>query len=86
MTDADPIREQVRTFILEEFLRGEDPSSLADDTPLASGGILTSIDNIKLVAFLEDTYGIAIEAHEVIGGPLDSVDAIVRTVRSKRGA
>jgi len=86
MADADEIREQVRAFILEQFLRGEDPESLADDTKLASGGILTSIDNIKLVAFLEDTYGIAIEAHEVIGGPLDTVTDIVATVTGKLAA
>jgi acyl carrier protein len=86
MADAAQIRDEVRAFILEQFLRGEDPSTLADDTPLASGGILTSIDNIKLVAFLEDHYAIAIDAHEIIGGPLDSVAAIVSTVLAKRGA
>ena len=83
MADAEQIRQQVREYILAEFLRGEDPSTLTDETRLAGGGILTSIDNIKLVAFLEETYGIAIEAHEVIGGPLDTVGDIVATVSSK---
>ncbi len=86
MSDADQIRTDVRTYILEQFLRGEDPSTLADDTRLTRDGILTSIDNIKLVTFLEDTYHIAIEAHEVIGGPLDTVNDIVNTVVSKGGA
>ncbi len=83
MADAETIRDEVRAYILEQFLRGEDPDTLRDDTRLARGGILTSIDNIKLVAFLEDTYGIAIDAREVVGGPLDTVDDIVATVMGK---
>ena len=85
MTDANTIREEVRAFILEQFLQGEDPATLTDDTKLASGGLLTSIDNIKLVTFLEDTYGIVIEPSEVVGGPLDTVADIVQTVLTKRG-
>jgi len=83
MADQDTIRRQVRDYILQEFLKGEPEDSLSNDMRLTKDGILTSIDNIKLVAFLEKTYGIVIEAHEVVGGPLDTVDSITSTVLGK---
>jgi len=83
---ADRVREEVRAYLLDEFLAGEDPSTLRDDTRLVGGGILTSIDTIKLVAFLEDRYGIAFDAREVTGGQLATVRDIVAAVLAKRGA
>lgn len=81
---AERVRAEVREYLLAEFLPGEDPSTLADDTRLVGSGILTSIDTIKLVAFLEDRYGIAFDAREVTGGALASVGTIVLAVLAKR--
>jgi len=83
MADAEQIRTEVRAYILAEFLPGEPPETLADDTKLVGDGILSSIDTIKLVAFLEEHYHIVLESYEVILGPLESVSNIVATVLSK---
>lgn len=77
-------REQVRSFILEEFLPGEDPAELEDDTPLITGGILDSIATLKLVAFLEESFGIELAAHEADAENLDSVALMVALVESKK--
>ena len=80
----DSIRSAVRAFILVEFLPGEDPSELTDETPLMTGGILDSISTLKLVVFLEDRFGIGLEAHEAGVEHLDTVAQIVGLVAEKQ--
>lgn len=84
MQDAS-IRETVRRFIIEEFLPGESPDRVTDRLPLITGGILDSLATLKLVAFLEETYRIQLEAHEVGADNLDSIQAIARFVQEKQG-
>lgn len=78
------IRNKVRQFILEEFLPGEDPDELKDDTELLSSGILDSIATLKLVTHLEESFQITIEAHEADAENLDTVADITALVKSKR--
>ena len=80
------IENDVRDYILREFLPGEDPSELTAATPLISGGILDSISTLKLVTFLEDQFGITVDAHEAGVDHLDSIASIARLVARKRAA
>jgi acyl carrier protein len=82
----DEIEQIVRAYILDEFLPGEDPAELTDTTPLITGGILDSISTLKLVAFLEERFGVVVEAHEAGVDHLDSVREIVRMIERKRAA
>ena len=78
------IQQTVKDFILREFLPGEDPAELKDDTPLITGGVLDSIATLKLVLYLEERYGITLEAHEVDPEHLDTAVDIARLVMSKK--
>jgi acyl carrier protein len=82
----DDIRQTVHEFILREFLPGESPDELTDDTPLITGGILDSISTLKLVAFIEDHFAVIVEAHEAGVENLDSVGLITRLIAGKRTA
>jgi acyl carrier protein len=82
----DDIRQAVHGYILREFLPGESPDELTDDTPLISGGILDSISTLKLVAFLEDHFEVTVEAHEAGVDNLDSVGQITRLIAEKKHA
>jgi acyl carrier protein len=82
----DEIEQVIHGFILDEFLPGEDPEELTDRTPLITGGILDSITTLKLVTFLEDRFGILIEAHEAGVEHLDSIEQIARLVAEKKRA
>lgn len=84
MDEAGEIRDEVRAYILREFLPGEDPAELRDDTPLITGGILDSIATLKLVAHLEEKYAIEFQAHEVDADHLNTVADISALVQSKR--
>jgi acyl carrier protein len=77
------ISESIHGFVLREFLPGEDPRELTDRTPLITGGILDSISTLKLVTFLEDHFGITIEAHEAGVEHLDTIEEIGALVASK---
>jgi acyl carrier protein len=74
----------VKEYILQEFLPGEPAESLTGDVALISGGILDSIATLKLVLFLEERFGIALEAHEVDREHLDTLDKISDLVASKQ--
>jgi acyl carrier protein len=83
MTSIDEIKETVRAYIIREFLPEEDPAELTDSVPLITGGILDSLVTLKLVTFLEETYGIRFEAYEVTVDNLDTIAEIARFVSSK---
>jgi acyl carrier protein len=77
------IETVVRDYILREFLPGEDPSELTGETPLITGGILDSISTLKLVVFIEDHFGVTVEAYEAGVEHLDSVGQIARLIADK---
>lgn len=80
----DEIQSAVKAFILTEFLPGEDPDELTDTTPLVTGGVLDSIATIKLVLFMEEQFGIKVEAHETDPEYLDTIASISQLIRSKQ--
>lgn len=79
----EQIKKTVKRFILDEFLPGENPDELTDDTPLITGGILDSIATLKLVAFLEEEYKVTIQAHEADTENLNTLSSIASLVKSK---
>jgi len=81
---TDDIKAVVKDVILRDFLPGEDPSELTDTTPLITGGVLDSIATLKLVMFIEERYGISLQAHEVDPEHLDTIAQIAQLIRSKK--
>lgn len=82
----ETIKQEVRDFIIREFLPGEDPNELTDTTPLISGGILDSIATLKLVMFIEERYRISLEPHEVDRENLDTLELIAKLLAGKGAA
>lgn len=68
---------------LREHVTGDRP--IADDEPLISSGLLTSLQTVELVLFLDEHFGIEISDEEFVEDNFESVDAIARLVLSKRG-
>ena len=70
-----------------EFLRvecGLNTTGIEMDTALFSSRALSSLDILKLVAFLETTHSISIDAWEVSLESLDSLERIVFLVEEKQ--
>lgn len=77
------IKKTVKTYLLKEFLLGENPDVLEDSTPLVTGGFLDSIATLKLIAFLEDCYGIEFKAHEMSIDYINTLTDIAKIVYTK---
>ena len=84
MMDEHNIKGAVKTFILNEYLPGEDPAALTDTTALMTTGVLDSIAVLKVVTFLENQFGITIEPHEAVVENLNTLSDIGRFVISKK--
>jgi acyl carrier protein len=80
------IQDIVKAFLLEEFLEGEDPAALAEDTELITSGVLDSLATLKLVTFLEQRFGIQVQAHEADADHLNTLRDIEALVRAARGS
>jgi acyl carrier protein len=78
------IAEAVRGFILTRYLPGESPANLRDDTPLRTSGILDSIATLGLISFIEEQYGIEVQAHETGMDNFDRIQDIAAFVARKR--
>ena len=77
------VREAVHGYLISRVLATDDPAALTDETALVTGGILDSIATLQLVVFLEDEFGVSLEAHEVSVDNFDSIAAIVGLVGAK---
>ena len=77
------LEQKIKAHILEEFLPGENPDELTTSTPLLSSGVLDSIAAIKLVDYIELTYGVELEAHEISADYLDTVSQVAQLVHDK---
>ena len=60
----EQIKEEIRQYILHEFLPGEKASNLHDDTPLRTSGIIDSTGLLRLIDFIEGRFNIQVEAYE----------------------
>jgi acyl carrier protein len=81
---TNEITRQVRQFIDENFLFGEDGAALADDTSLLDAGLVDSTGILELVAFIESDFGIQIADAEIVPENLDSISAIATYVAGKQ--
>jgi acyl carrier protein len=79
------VKEELRQYILSEFLPGEKSSNLQDDTPLRAGGILDSVGTLRLVGFVEERYGIEVQAHEASPENFDRIETIAAFIKRKGG-
>ncbi|MBK8215938.1 MAG: acyl carrier protein [Myxococcales bacterium] len=86
MSTKAEIREKIRSFILESYMAGLDPSGLKDDVSLERSHIVDSARVLELILFLEETFGLEVTNDDATPENFDTVDAIVGFVAGKVGA
>ena len=79
--DRAQIADVVRDFLAKDA--GRDRAYFDDDRSLISSGVLDSVVIMRLIAFLEETFGVEFVAWELGVNYLDSVSLIARTVHEK---
>jgi acyl carrier protein len=79
------IREQVRDFILNNFLDGAEADALVDEASLERAHIVDSARALELIMFLEETFGFEVDNEEATPENFDTVNNIVIYVERKLG-
>jgi amino acid adenylation domain-containing protein len=76
--------ETIAGFIVRELLNGNQGRSLAADTELLESGMIDSTGVMRLVAFLDEQYGVRVEDSEIIEPNFRDLASIQRLVDSIR--
>lgn len=77
------IAQEVREFVVANFLFGQDDPTLTEDRSFLENGIIDSTGVLELVAFLEQRFAIAVGDRELLPENLDSIGNIARFVSRK---
>lgn len=77
------VKLRVRKFIAENYMFGEDSTSLGDADSLLEAGLIDSTGILELLAFLESEFGIQIMDEEVVPANFDSIETITSYISAK---
>lgn len=77
--------EQLRAFVLDNFLFGDESRMPAGDVSLLGAGVIDSTGVLELIEFLEEEFHISVEDSETVPENLDSFDGLERYVGFKLG-
>jgi acyl carrier protein len=77
-------KSEIRNFIVEYFLYGQD-NGLGDDVSFLQKGLMDSTGILELVSFIEEKYGISIDDEELIPDNFDSLNKLSAFITSKLG-
>lgn len=77
---------QIRAFIIENFLFGDTSRDLGDDISLIETDLVDSTAILELVAFVEETYGVTVADADIVPANFDSIGRIAAFVGARTGA
>ena len=76
------MKEQIRSFIVENFLFGKD-EGFDDETSFLNEGVIDSTGIMELVSFMEEDFHIKVEDEELLPENLDSIKNVVAYLERK---
>jgi acyl carrier protein len=77
---TEQVVPEIRGWLRENVTGGRD---VPEDEPIIENGVLTSLQTVELVMFLEGRFGIMVEDEELDEENFGSVNAIAGLVASK---
>jgi acyl carrier protein len=80
------VESALRRFITDNYLFGEDATTLNPNASLLESGILDSTAVVELVCFLEESFAIQVADEELLPENLDTISRIVQYVGRKQKA
>jgi acyl carrier protein len=80
-----PVKSEIRRFIVDNFLYGQEDQGFDDDVSFLGKGFIDSTGVLELVSFIEEAYGISVNDDELIPENLDSLNKISIFIMRKRG-
>ena len=83
MGDNSRIKEEVRKFIIDNYLLGAKNARIADDDSFLAQGIIDSIGVIELTNHIQRKYGIKVKVPEIIPENFDTLNDVERYIERK---
>ena len=81
---TDQIGDEIRNFVVENFLFGQASAVPDEDASLLETGVIDSTGVLELVSFLEERFEVRVEDTELVPENLDSVRRLSDFVRRKQ--
>lgn len=78
----NPIGQQLRQFIVDNMLYGQE-NGLSNDDSFLEKGIIDSTGMLELIGFLEQKFGVRVEDEELIPENLDSINKLLAFTERK---
>jgi acyl carrier protein len=83
---SDETKAAIRTFIVENFLFGDDSHPLPADLSLIDNDLVDSTGILELVGFLEERFGIHVADADIVPTNLDTIERIAGFIDRKQAA
>lgn len=76
-------REELRRFVIDNFLFGQNGDNLQDSASFLEAGIVDSTGVLELVTFIEQRFGIVMQDGDLVPENLDTIDNAVRFIEGR---
>ncbi|MFJ8045922.1 acyl carrier protein [Kitasatospora sp. NPDC096147] len=80
------IADEVRAYVVAEFLAGEDTSDLTGDYDLIESGVLHSLGLVRLLSHFTETYELPVDDLDFSPDDFRTLDSMVALVLAHRPA
>lgn len=84
MTADNAIQTEIRQFIVETFLFGDESDPFSDSDSFMQKGIIDSTGVLELTSFLEERFEITVDDEEMKPENLDSIENLVKYIEQKK--
>ena len=79
------VRENLRAYVLQNFLFSDDPALLDDTLSFRDARTIDSMGMVEIISFIEEKYNIKVLDEDMVPEKLDSINRLVAFVRQKKG-
>jgi acyl carrier protein len=83
---SDETKAAIRTFIVENFLFGDDSQPLPADLSLIDNDLVDSTGILELVGFIEERFAIQVADADIVPANLDTIERIAAFIARKQAA
>lgn len=70
------MKDELRRFLVDDILDGNEGRTIGDDEDLLLSGLLDSIGAMRLVAFIESTFGVTVPPEDLTIETFSSLNAL----------
>jgi len=78
------MEQQIRQFVVENFVIGSNPKKLRDGDSFLENGIIDSTGVLELVGFIEEKFEVSMADEELVPENLDSISKVAAYIRRKK--